>query len=89
MIAIHNVVAASSTVGPLRREGQALRMTIIPTTDYLSRAGLPTLLAIPVVGVTDARMLTAQPDHRTGIIDANREGLRLLPKISFRHNMNR
>ncbi len=56
MIAIHNVVAASATVGLLGREGQVLRMTIIPTTYYLIMAGLLTLLAIHVLGVTDALM---------------------------------
>ena len=56
MIAIHNVVAASATVGLLGREGQVLRMTIIPTTYYLIMAGLLTLLAIHVLGVTDVLM---------------------------------
>ena len=56
MIAIHNVVAASATVGLLGREGQVLRMTIIPTAYYLVMAGLLTLLAIHVLGITDALM---------------------------------
>jgi lactate permease len=56
MIAIHNVVAASATVGLLGREGQILRMTIIPTIYYLIMAGLLTLIAIHVIGVTDALM---------------------------------
>ena len=56
MIAIHNVVAASATVGLLGREGQVLRMTILPTIYYLIMAGLLTLIAIHVVGVTDALM---------------------------------
>lgn len=56
MIAIHNVVAASATVGLLGREGAVLRMTIIPTIYYLIMAGLLTLIAIHVVGVTDALM---------------------------------
>ncbi len=56
MIAIHNVVAASATVGLLGREGQVLRMTIVPTAYYLFMAGLLTLLAIHVLGVTDALM---------------------------------
>jgi lactate permease len=53
MIAIHNVVAASATVGLLGREGQVLRMTIIPTAYYLIMAGLLTMIAIHVLGVTD------------------------------------
>tara|TARA_B100000989_G_scaffold298164_1_gene286384 strand:+ start:545 stop:2239 length:1695 start_codon:yes stop_codon:yes gene_type:complete len=40
MIAIHNVVAASATVGLLGKEGQILRITIIPTTYYLIFSGL-------------------------------------------------
>ncbi|HPE58992.1 MAG TPA: L-lactate permease [Thiolinea sp.] len=53
MIAIHNVVAASATVGLLGREGRTIRMTIIPTLYYLIMAGLLTLIAIHVLGVTD------------------------------------
>lgn len=56
MIAIHNVVAASATVGLLGREGEVLRMTIIPTTYYLIMAGLLTLIALHVVGVSDVLM---------------------------------
>ena len=40
MIAIHNVVAASATVGVLGQEGTTLRKTIIPTIYYVSAAGL-------------------------------------------------
>ncbi len=40
MIAIHNVVAASATVGVLGQEGITLRKTIIPTIYYVSAAGL-------------------------------------------------
>ncbi len=56
MVAIHNVVAASATVGLLGREGQVLRMTIIPTTYYLIMTGLLTLIALHVLGVTDFLM---------------------------------
>ncbi|MHB8947469.1 MAG: L-lactate permease [Rhodoferax sp.] len=56
MIAIHNVVAASATVGLLGREGEILRMTIIPTIYYLVMAGLLTLIAIHGFGITDALM---------------------------------
>ncbi len=56
MIAIHNVVAASATVGLLGREGEVLRMTIIPTTYYLIVAGLLTLIALHVIGVVDMLM---------------------------------
>jgi len=57
MIAIHNVVAASATVGLLGREGQTLRLTVIPTIYYIVAAGLILLFAIHVLGVTDPLML--------------------------------
>ena len=56
MIAIHNVVAASATVGLLGREGETLRMTIIPTIYYLVMTGIITMVAIHLLGVTDALM---------------------------------
>jgi lactate permease len=40
MIAIHNVVAASATVGLLGREGETLRKTILPTLYYLAATGV-------------------------------------------------
>ncbi len=56
MIAIHNVVAASATVGLLGREGQTIRMTIIPTLYYLLMAGIIGLIAIYGLGVSDSLM---------------------------------
>lgn len=56
MIAIHNVVAASATVGLLGREGQTIRLTIIPTLYYLVMAGIITMIAIHFLGVTDPLM---------------------------------
>jgi lactate permease len=53
MIAIHNVVAASATVGLLGREGTTLRKTILPTLYYLVAAGTIGLIAMYVLGVTD------------------------------------
>jgi len=53
MVAIHNVVAASATVGLLGREGTTLRRTIWPTLYYLLISGLLTLIAIYVLGITD------------------------------------
>ena len=46
MIAIHNVVAASATVGLLGREGSIIRMNSIPTLYYLFTAGVITLAAV-------------------------------------------
>jgi lactate permease len=46
MIAIHNVVAASATVGLLGQEGATLRKTILPTAYYVLVVGLLGLAAI-------------------------------------------
>ncbi|MGO2146556.1 L-lactate permease [Halomonas sp.] len=56
MIAIHNVVAASATVGLLGREGTTIRKTIIPTIYYLVFAGIIAMVAFYVIGVTDPLM---------------------------------
>jgi lactate permease len=53
MIAIHNVVAASATVGLLGKEGSTLRKTILPTIYYLLVIGTLGLIAIHVIGVGD------------------------------------
>jgi lactate permease len=56
MIAIHNIVAASATVGLLGREGDVLRMTIIPTIYYLLMAGLIAMISVYVIGIGDPLM---------------------------------
>lgn len=56
MIAIHNVVAASATVGLLGKEGLTLRKTILPTVYYLLVIGTLGLIAVHVIGVTDPLM---------------------------------
>ena len=48
MIAIHNVVAASATVGLLGQEGNVLRKTIIPTLYYVIFVGLMGLVAVQI-----------------------------------------
>ena len=53
MIAIHNVVAASATVGLLGQEGLTLRRTLLPTIYYLAIVGVMGLIAIYVIGVGD------------------------------------
>jgi len=53
MIAIHNVVAASATVGLLGREGATLRITILPTIYYLCLAGLLLCIGFYAFGLTD------------------------------------
>lgn len=56
MIAIHNVVAASATVGLLGQEGATLRKTIWPTLYYVFFTGLILLIAVTVLGISDPLM---------------------------------
>ena len=56
MIAIHNVVAASATVGLLGQEGSTLRKTIWPTLYYIFFTGLIVLFAVNVLGISDPLM---------------------------------
>ncbi len=51
MITIHNVVAASATVGLLGREGDLIRKTIIPTIYYCLAAGAISFVWINGFGV--------------------------------------
>jgi lactate permease len=53
MIAIHNVVAASATVGLLGQEGSTLRKTVLPTIYYLLVVGVLGLLAVHGFDVPD------------------------------------
>jgi lactate permease len=50
-IAVHNIVAASATVGLLGREGDLIRKTIIVTTYYCLAAGAVTYLFIHGLGL--------------------------------------
>ncbi|OLQ85487.1 lactate permease [Vibrio ponticus] len=56
MIAIHNVVAASATVGLLGREGATLRKTVLPTFYYLVMTGIIGLIIIYGFQFTDVLM---------------------------------
>ena len=56
MIAIHNVVAASATVGLLDQEGETLRRTIIPTLYYCLIAGVLGLIGMYTLGLVDPLM---------------------------------
>jgi lactate permease len=60
MIAIHNVVAASATVGLLGREGLILRKTAIPTFYYLIAAGVIGLVIVYGFDIRDALMTAEQ-----------------------------
>ena len=53
MIAIHNVVAASATVGLLGQEGRTLRKTILPTIYYVIAVGVLGFIAINVFNLSD------------------------------------
>ncbi|MFO2465727.1 L-lactate permease [Pseudomonas sp. 15FMM2] len=53
MIAIHNVVAASATVGLLGREGITLRKTLLPTLYYITLAGIIGMIGFYVLGISD------------------------------------
>ncbi|MFC6338289.1 L-lactate permease [Pseudomonas sp. CCM 7891] len=53
MIAIHNVVAASATVGLLGREGITLRKTILPTLYYIILAGIIGMISFYLLGISD------------------------------------
>lgn len=57
MVAIHNVVAASATVGFLGREGAILRKTIWPTLYYVIAVGIIALIGIHMLGLTDPLMV--------------------------------
>ena len=46
MISIHNVVAACAAVGYLGKEGNVLRLTILPTLYYLAAVGLIGLILV-------------------------------------------
>lgn len=60
MIAIHNVVAASATVGLLGQEGSTLRRTIIPTLYYLCFVGVLGLIAVYGLNFVDPLMSTTE-----------------------------
>ncbi len=57
MVAIHNVVAASATVGLLGREGATLRKTIIPTAYYLIATAIIGMVVVYGFNVSDVLML--------------------------------
>ncbi|WP_339490302.1 L-lactate permease [Pseudomonas sp. EL_65y_Pfl2_R95] len=58
MVAIHNVVAASATVGLLGREGTTLRKTIWPTLYYVLFTGIIAMIAVYGLGISDPLLVT-------------------------------
>ncbi|MCE8021429.1 L-lactate permease [Halomonas sp. MCCC 1A11036] len=63
MIAIHNVVAASATVGLLGREGETIRKTILPTIYYLVFAGAIAMVGFYVLNVSDPLLEVGQMEQ--------------------------
>ncbi len=61
MIAIHNVVAASATVGVLGRKARRRARTVIPTIYYCPLAGTLTTLAMRVITMSDPLLGVALP----------------------------
>jgi lactate permease len=59
MVTVHNVVAASATVGMLGREGDVIRMTIIPMTYYCFAAGALSYVWIFGLGMNPGTVLLA------------------------------
>lgn len=57
MIAIHNVVAASASVGLLGEEGTTLRKTLLPTLFYLTMVGILGLVAVYGLHLADPLQL--------------------------------
>lgn len=57
MVAIHNVVAASATVGYLDNEGEVLRLTILPTLYYILFVGLLGLLVLTFFNISDPLLI--------------------------------
>lgn len=51
MIAIHNVVAASATVGYIGREGDVIRLTILPTLYYWIAIGIIGLFVVNFINL--------------------------------------
>lgn len=70
MIAIHNVVAASATVGFLGREGATLRKTILPTLYYLAVVGVLGMLAVYGLNAVAQPADASQPPRA----EASRDG---------------
>ena len=67
MVAIHNVVAASATVGLLGKEGIILRITILPTIYYLFFSGIIVLIFIHVFKVNDPLQVKSGSINNEGV----------------------
>jgi lactate permease len=56
MITVHNIVAASATVGLIGREGDLIRKTVLPTIYYCLLAGAVSLVAVYGLGLNGSTL---------------------------------
>ena len=64
MVAIHNVVAASATVGLLGKEGIVMRITILPTLYYFFFSGLLVLVFLHLFNFNDPLLNTSSENNK-------------------------
>ena len=64
MVAIHNVVAASATVGLLGKEGIIMRITILPTLYYFFFSGLLVLVFLHLFNFSDPLLNTSSENNK-------------------------
>ena len=64
MVAIHNVVAASATVGLLGKEGIIMRITILPTLYYFFFSGLLVLVFLHLFNFNDPLLNTSSENKK-------------------------
>ena len=64
MVAIHNVVAASATVGLLGKEGIIMRITILPTLYYFFLSGLLVLVFLHLFNFSDPLLNTSSENNK-------------------------
>ena len=64
MVAIHNVVAASATVGLLGKEGIIMRITILPTLYYFFFSGLLVLVFLHLFNFNDPLLNTSSENNK-------------------------
>lgn len=84
MIAIHNVVAASATVGLLEKEGATLCKTILPTIYYVTVVGILGLIAIYVIDVSNPLLEMGKTILQQGLVyDLKNYGIHFLQQILY------
>ena len=84
MVAIHNVVAASATVGLLGKEGIILRITILPTLYYLFFSGMLVLIFIHVFKVSDPLHVKSKSIYNKEVNQINLEKSRkMITRINY------